>query len=80
MKGQEAYIKEQNNIIKHVDNVKSELNIPQSIGKTVRVYLAMRDVEEGVFMDNRGYDIPIRTINNKYVGTPCDKIVYVEEM
>ena len=46
----------------------------------MRVYLAMRDLEEGVFMDNKGYDIPIRTINNKYVSTPCDKIVYVEEM
>jgi len=36
-----------------VDNVKSELNIPQPIGRTVRDYLTMRDVEGGALMDNR---------------------------
>jgi len=63
-----------------VNKVRSEIDIPQLIGKTVRVYLATKDVKEGVFMDDRGHAILIRTINNKYVSIPWDKIVYVEEI
>jgi len=63
-----------------VNKVRSQIDIPQLIGKTVRVYLATKDVKEGVFMDDRGHAILIRTINNKYVSILWDKIVYVEEI